>query len=124
VTGQCYVELQSASPVYDSFAAAQAALETRMGAYEDLFTRVIRRVYPQNGQFIDFQSLEITALHDGPVRSLQARALIVNPDAEFYLHGRGLDLPSGQSLLLSCFSSEAAPNWLTDARRSLTPHVN
>lgn len=121
ISGQCYVELQPATS-YADFATAQAALRTRKAAYEDLFTQVIRRVYPQHGQFIDFQALDIAPFND-TTQSLQARALIVNPDAEFYLHGWGLDLPTGQSLLLSCFTPDKAPDWLNLARQSLTLHV-
>ncbi|MFT4089122.1 MAG: hypothetical protein QM645_00225 [Asticcacaulis sp.] len=122
IKGQCYVELQPVRPVYENFKAAQNALRVRKPAFEDLFTQVIRRVYPERGQFIDFQALEIAPLN-ATTQSLQARALIVNPDAEFYLHGWGVELASGQSLLLSCFTPDKAPDWLDQARESLTLHV-
>ncbi|WP_140986313.1 hypothetical protein [Asticcacaulis tiandongensis] len=59
----------------------------------------------------------------GVATRFQARALIVNPDAEFYLYGWGVELASGQSLLLSCFTPDKDPDWLKDARESLTIHV-
>lgn len=122
IKGQCYVELQPVRPAYESFKAAQSALHVRKPAFEDLFTQVIRRVYPQREQFLDFQALDLAPLN-ATTQSLRARALIVNPDAEFYLYGWGVELASGQSLLLSCFTPDKDPDWLKDARESLIIHV-